>query len=158
MSNFDDFADLNAAIADQLQLKADAAAAKAARERVKRGGASGFGLQPDDLARIAAWEAAQEWKAVAAVALFEVESCLRCETESERFVQFMRLDHHRALRDSARVVRDDFPNPELPKRVYRQRRIVPMCPDCAESSGWLFDNVQEVDWADASPAALKGAN
>lgn len=149
MSNFDDFADLNAAIAEQVKLKADAAAAKAARDRVKRGGPARHGLLPDDLARIAAWEAQHEWRAEANIALFERESCESCGTEGERFVQLMRLEAHRHLRDSHRIIRADKADAALPNRVYVQSRLVPMCPDCAESKGWLLANAHEVDWAEA---------
>lgn len=149
MSNFDDFADLNAAIADQIKLKADAAATKAARDRVKRGGPAGHGLQPDDLARIAEWEARHEWRAEANIALFERETCETCGTEGERFVQLMRLEAHRHLRDSHRIVRAVKADAALPNRVYVQTRLVPMCPDCAESKGWLLANAHEVDWAEA---------
>lgn len=152
MSDFDDFADLNAAIADQIKLKADGAAAKAARERVKRGGPSRFGLLPDDLARIADWEARHEWRAEANIALFERETCTTCETVSERFVQLMRLEAHRHLRDSTRVVRADSANAALPNRVYVQSRLVPICPDCAEAKGWLISEAQEVDWCGSAPA------
>lgn len=155
MSNFDDFADLNAAIADQIKLKADGAAAKAARERVKRGGPSRFGLLPDDLARIADWEARHEWRAEANIALFERETCTTCETVSERFVQLMRLEAHRHLRDSTRVVRADSANAALPNRVYVQSRLVPICPDCAEAKGWLISEAQEVDWCGSAPAQAR---
>lgn len=146
MANFDDFADLNAAIADQIKLKADAAAAKIARDRVKRGGPAAAGLLAEDLARIADWEARHEWKAEANIALFERETCTTCETVSERFVQFMRLEAHRHLRDSHRIVRAANADAGLPNRVYVQPRLVAMCPDCAEAKGWLLANAHEVDW------------
>ena len=148
MTDFDDFADLNAAIADQIKLKADAAATKAARDRIKRGGPAKHGLLPDDLARIAEWEARHEWRAEANIALFERETCESCETVSERFVQLMRLEAHRHLRDSHRIVRTAKSDASLPNRVYVQSRMVPMCPDCAESKGWLLANAHEVDWAE----------
>lgn len=147
MSNFDDFADLNAAIADQLKFKADAAAAKAARDRQKRGGPLAGAALAEDRDRIAEWEARHEWRAEANIALFERETCTTCETISERFVQFMRLESHRQLRDSQRIIRVDQANAALPNRVYTQSRLVPMCPDCAEAKGWQLHDAQEVEWA-----------
>jgi hypothetical protein len=152
MSNFDDFADLNAAIADQIKLKADAAAAKAARDRQKRGGPVASATLAEDQARIAEWEARHEWRAEANIALFERETCTTCETVSERFVQFMRLEAHRHLRDSHRIVRADKADAALSNRVYVQPRLVPMCPDCAEAKGWLLANAHEVDWASETSA------
>ena len=145
MTNFDDFADLNAAIAQQLQVKADGAATKTARERLKRGGLSSQELLADQ-ARIAEWERKHEWRASTNVVLFERETCETCQTTADRFVQFMQVQVHRHLRDSHRVVRVEAADAALPNRVYLQQRLVPMCPDCALPKGWLLDDAYEVDW------------
>lgn len=143
---FDDFADLNLAIAQQLKSKADNQAAKAAAQRLKR--PQGQAEAEADRKLIAKWEAEHLWLATSSIALFEVDECQVCQTESERFVQFMREDCLRHKPDTTRVLRTAEPTPDLPQRVLRQRRLSPMCPDCAEAAGWLLADAEEVDWLD----------
>lgn len=135
MSNLDDFADLNAAIAVQLETRSLAAEAKAAKARLQRTPPNSAEAAADR-ARIAEWEARHEWKATAVLAVFEREECTTCETTSERFVQFLREDLHRREAGARRLQAIPEPTERLPIRPAMQRRLVPMCPDCAPT---LFD-------------------
>ena len=133
--NLDDFADLNAAIAVQLETRSLAAEAKAAKTRLQRTPPNSAEAAADR-ARIAEWEARHEWKATAVLAVFEREECTTCETTSERFVQFLREDLHRREAGARRLQAVAEPSKGLPIRPAMQRRLVPMCPDCAPV---LFD-------------------
>ena len=135
MSNFDDFADLNAAIAVQLEARQSAAEARAAKARLSRLPANSAEAAADR-AKIAEWEAKHEWRATAVLAVFEREECTTCETTSERFVQFLREDLHRREAGARRLQAIPEPTAKLPIRPAIQRRLVPMCPDCAPV---LFD-------------------
>lgn len=133
--NLDDFADLNAAIAVQLETRSLAAEAKAAKARLQRTPPNSAEAAADR-ARIAEWEARHEWKATAVLAVFEREECTTCETTSERFVQFLREDLHRREAGARRLQAVAEPSKGLPIRPAMQRRLVQMCPDCAPV---LFD-------------------
>jgi hypothetical protein len=148
--SFDDFADLNAAIADQLKLKQTADAAKAAAKRLPRL-PTNSAQAAADRALVAEWEAQHLWQAHESIALFELEECLQCETVSERFVQYMQLDRARRNPETTRCFRVAEPAEGLPRKVLRQRKLSPICPDCAEASGWLLGEAEEVCWQDPAP-------
>lgn len=135
MSNFDDFADLNAAIAVQLEARQSTAEARAAKTRLSRLPANSAEAAADR-AKIAEWESKHEWKAVGMIAVFEHETCEACDTTGERFVQFLQEEHHRRERGARRLQAKPAPIAGLPLRAAIQRRLVPMCPDCAPV---LFD-------------------
>ena len=117
MSNFDDFADLNAAIAVQLESRQAAAEARAAKARLSRLPANSVEAAADR-AKIAEWESKHEWKAVGMIAVFEHETCEACDTTGERFVQFLQEEHHRRERGARRLQAKPAPIPTVPPKNF----------------------------------------
>lgn len=147
MTDFDDFADLNAAIAQQLTAKAETKAAAEARARLRRTPPA----SPEaaaDRALIAGWEQRHEWRAEALFALFERETCECCGTVGERFVQWMVREAHRREAGASRtraIPAAEANGLRLPTSPRVQRRLAPMCPDCATTLlGFDLDNAPEL--------------
>jgi len=141
LTALDDFSDLNDLLADALSAQKEIADAKAAKDRQKRGGGSSQ-ERAADAERIARWEAAHEWRAVANVALFHRFSCA-CGAHSTVFEQLMVRQQHRHLRDSYRWQLTKTAHAELPNEVTIRKTSSPVCPKCAESKGWVFSNITE---------------
>lgn len=116
----------------------EATQAKAARDRVKRGGQSAA-ERAEDMARIAAWEAAHEWKAEANVALFHNFNC-KCGVRTSVFEGLFTRESHKVLSVSQRWRRVEASQANLPNEVAFRDIEKPMCTDCAESKGWATNN------------------
>jgi hypothetical protein len=143
----DDFADLNAAIAQQLQAKAQAAEIKAAKTRLQRT-PPGSAQAAEDMARIAEWSARVEWRPVSVAAVFERETCAHCGTVGERFTGWMLEERHRTMRDSRRLRRisaaqaNEPAYADLPRRTVVQEASADICPECAPELGFDLDNAE----------------
>lgn len=129
-------------LAESLTATREAAEAKAARERRKRGGQSATEAA-EDAERLRRWELAHEWRPVANVALFERHTCLTCGQHQTIFRQLMQRQQHRHLRDSQRWQQVEASLASLPNEVVVQTWETPMCPACAAQAGFSFDRVTE---------------
>lgn len=118
--------------------------AKAARERLKRGGLSAAD-QAADAERIRQWELANEWKVVANVAMFERYRCA-CGRQQTIFRQLMQRQQHRHLRDSMRYQRAETQKADLPNEIAVQKWEVPMCTHCSPAAGFDFNTQQVKEW------------
>lgn len=109
--------------------------AKAAKDRLKRGGLSAQERLEDE-ARIRAWEAAHEWKAEANVSLFIRYICA-CGSHREVFSGLMQREQHRHLTNHAkRWVAVPSAKADLPNEVLIKEQHMPLCYSCAEVKGW----------------------
>ena len=132
---------LDELLAESMATVKDQLEAKLARERLKRGGNTAA-QQAEDAERIRRWELANEWQAVANVALFERHRC-NCGRQQTIFRQLMQRQQHRYLRDSTRWQAVEAINAELPKEVVVQKWATPMCTECSPQSGFVFEHVTE---------------
>lgn len=138
-----DFDDLEALLGEAKAAERQAHEVKEARERVKRGGLTPA-QRAEDEARLREWEARNEWRDVANVALFERHRCA-CGRQQTIFRQLMRKQAHRHLRDSARYVQADAQLAALPQEILVQKWNTPMCTECSPCMGFDFKtmNVKE---------------
>jgi len=125
---------LDALLEESLETVREAKEAKAARERAKRGGQTAA-EQAEDAERIRRWELANEWKAVANVAVFDRHDC-SCGHVSLSFSQLMTRQQHRHLRDSQRWQATDKNLVDLPSETVYRERHVRMCTNCAPVHGF----------------------
>lgn len=129
---------LDALLEESMGAVREAKEAKAARERVKRGGQTAA-EQAEDAERIRRWELANEWKAVANVAVFGRHVC-SCGHVSLSFSQLMVRQQHRHLRDSQRWQASTKNSAGLPSETVIRERAVLMCGDCAPVHGFNMQN------------------
>lgn len=132
---------LDELLAESLAATREAADAKIARERIKRGGGSAK-ERAEDEARIQRWELAHEWKPVANVALFERHECA-CGRHQTIFRQLMIRQQHRHLHMSQRWQQTTASIADLPSEVVVQKWASPICVQCAPRAGFTFNNVTE---------------
>jgi hypothetical protein len=129
-------------LAESIAAVADAGAAKAAKDRVKRGGQSQAERQ-EDLERIAAWEAAYEWEAQANVALFHWYTCTTCDAGTTNgyglFQGLFIREQHKSLQDAKRWRRVEASKAMLPNETAIRFHEVPMCTECCTGNGWDLD-------------------
>lgn len=116
--------------------------AKAARDRIKRGGQSAAQIA-EDAERIRLWELAHSWTAVANVALFERHECMGCGKHQTIFRQLMSHEVHRTMKATERWVAVEAAKADLPNEVAVQKWEAPMCPACSPKMGYVFRNVKE---------------
>jgi len=133
---------LDALLEESMETVREAKEAKAARERAKRGGQTAA-EQAEDTERIRRWELANEWKAVANVAVFDRAIC-SCGARSSVFSQLMVRQQHRHLRDSQRWQASTKNLVDLPSETVFRERAVRMCAACAPVHG--FDLVTATIW------------
>jgi hypothetical protein len=126
--------DLDALMAESLAQASVATQAKAARERLKRGGQSAQEAA-EDAARILAWENAHEWGPEANAVLFHNYSC-ECGTETGVFQGLFLREKHKQNRDSFRWRRVEMALARLPNESAVRMCKVPMCPGCSVGKGW----------------------
>lgn len=133
--------DLDDLLAEAMQQRATGEAVKAARARAK----SGYGNTPEDLERIRRWELANEWRAVASVALFHRFTCA-CRKHSTVFEGMMTEEVGRHNPKNKRWVAVTEPAPaHLPKRTAIRITPVAMCPVCLPAHG--FNLADGLEWS-----------
>lgn len=128
------FDELDSLLSESLASVRESAAAKAAKERMKRGGLSAA-EQAADAERIRRWELAHEWRPEANAALFERLTC-RCGSHSTIFKQLLQRQVHRHLRSSQRWQAVAASRADLPNEVIFKEVKTAMCPACASAAGF----------------------
>lgn len=126
--------DLDDLLAESMESVQGEKLAKAAKERIKRGGQSAV-ERAEDAARIAAWEAAHEWLANAAVAMFTDLRC-QCGASTRQFTGLFTREVHRHLKVSQRWRRVEAIAAHLVQETAIRIENVPMCGACAFDKGW----------------------
>lgn len=137
-SQDDGFGDLDSLLQESVALQNEAALAKAAKARLRKGGQSRQEML-EDQARIAAWEAAHEWSPVANVAHFEQQLC-KCGSHNLVFRGLLMRETHRHMRDSQRWRAITLPQAGLPKETVIRNEPVEMCELCLADHGYDIDN------------------
>lgn len=135
---------LEALLAESMAGAKEAAAAKAARERLKRGGQSAKDKAEDE-ERIRRWELANEWRTVANVALFERHRCA-CGRQQTIFRQLMERQENRHLRGSHRWQKVKATRPDLPCEIAVQKWETPFCTHCSGDAGFDFQTCRVTEW------------
>jgi hypothetical protein len=128
--------DLDDLLKESVTARNDNIAAKAAKDRLKRGGQS-TRERLEDLQRLAAWEAAHEWEAKANVAHFGVQVCA-CGATHSLFFGLMERQTHRHLRTTQRWVKVDTTKAALPNEVVYRTSKAAMCQLCCTEKGWSW--------------------
>jgi hypothetical protein len=137
-------ADLDALLAESVKQRNEAQVAKAAKDRLRKGGQSAR-ERAEDQARLQAWEAAHEWVARANVAYFERAVCA-CGQEASLFIGLMQRREHRHLKATMDWILVQAATANLPNEVARRTRHVNVCMACAPQKGWQLAGV--VEWED----------
>lgn len=135
--------DLDDLLAEAMQQRRVGDAVKAARARAK----AGYGNTPEDLERIRRWEAANEWRSVADVALFHRFKCA-CGKHSTVFEGMMVEQIGRRNPELHRwtaVAEGTQQSDDLPKRTAIRISKVPMCPVCLPEKG--FSLADGLEWS-----------
>ena len=144
IDNDDSF--LDDLLAESVQAADDLKKLKDARRNAK------LGRSPDtpqeELRRI---EAMHEWKAVADVAMFQIQHCACCDNYLASFTGIFQRQSHRHNRNTFRwLASTSSHNRGLPKEVKTQEIDVPFCNFClaengypAEQLGIVFDEEPE---------------
>jgi hypothetical protein len=136
---------LEALLAESLKSRDDKLAAKAARDRIKRGGLNST-EKIETEALIREWELRHEWEVVANVALFERQEC-HCGVNRTVFVTLLSRQVHRHMKDKPqRWTRTDKALTALPNEVKVRVKAVEICDVCAEGKGWNLQ--QATEWRD----------
>lgn len=130
----DPFAELDGLIADGMRERSEAAAAKAARERMKRGGLSAV-ERAEDAARIRAWETKYEYTPEANVALFTQYECA-CGSRKTVFTALLERQRHKVMQTTRRWLPAEAAKADLPNETALTRKAIPVCWDCAPAKGW----------------------
>lgn len=140
--NATDFADplddLDALLEESMGTVKQEAAARAARERLKRGGQSAA-ERLEDAARIREWEDRNEWRTVANAAVFVQYECA-CGSLHSVFGGLFAEQDHRHLRQAKRWAAIAQAKADLPNHTFIRAVATPVCYDCAGEKGWSFGN------------------
>ena len=136
--------DLEALMSESLAQAQETAEAKAARERVRRGGQSPKEKAEDD-ARLRAWELRHEWEPAANVAVIEYRTCA-CGAHAAIFSQLMQRQVHRTMRASSRWQTVTSRSPSLPNEVIRKQVAVPLCLECLPKAGFDPAATPAAEW------------
>lgn len=153
----DDFADLDAEIAQAMEAKAERAALAAKRKRLEILARRGT---PDAeiehrllLAVIRKVEDGMVWRTEDAVVLFHTQTCLTCGSRHRLFMGWMTGQAHITDRTAHRLLKGRPPQP-LPIRIV-EHDLGPaeMCSDCAESCLIIEKAIENAK--DARPCELR---
>jgi len=136
------FGDLDSLLEESVALQNEAALAKAAKARLKRGGQSRQEML-EDQARIAAWEAAHEWVAQANVAYFEQQLC-KCGSHNLVFRSLLIRETHRHMQSAQRWRAVTLEQKGLPKETVLRDEPVGMCELCVSEHGYNIN--QAMAW------------
>jgi len=144
--------ELDSLLNESLSIVRDIAEAKAARERVKRGGQSAED-KAADAARIASWEAQHVWKPEANVARFVEQECRSCGDCQYIFTGLLQRQSHRHIKTdgSQRWVQADKQIVALPNEVMLAHTDVPFCIECSDVAGFMlktarWESGEKVEW------------
>jgi len=86
---------------------------------------------------IARWEAERLWTPQADSALFQLQTCLTCGSESTQFLGIFQRQSNRNMRaDRWAKVDGEHENTGLPKEVKYENSYVRLCHTCAPLSGY----------------------
>lgn len=129
--------DLDALLKESVATRNETVAAKAAKERLRKGGQSAR-ERAEDQARLTAWEAAHEWVNRANVAYFERTVC-QCGAVTQLFIGLMQRREHRHLRATMDWKAAATSLAGLPNEVAHRTRQVGMCAECASVKGWATE-------------------
>lgn len=133
----EDFSDLDALLSEAKAERQEKTLQREVRARQAR-----QQLTPEDLLRLAAWEAAQ-WTRVANVALFETQIC-ECGFEHNLFTGLFAEETHKSLHNGERRwVPAESALKDLPNIVRKRIKFVAMCDICALEKGWDTNVYQE---------------
>lgn len=135
----DDLPDLVDLLSESVEQAKEARAVKEAAERRKRGGA----LSEEDLARLREWEARHEWRDIGNTALFCKYHCNGCGRNQTIFMQLLRHQEHRHMKETFRWTATTEAKTDLPNEVAVQKFVVGMCTNCCVHAGFEFKNVRE---------------
>lgn len=113
------------------------AAYKASRDRLKKGGSNQF--LAEDIARIAHWEAENEWSPEATVAVFERTMCECCKSTTRAFQGVLQRQVSKINRYSRRWTTVQTHDPKLPRVVGYRTRKVDWCAECITEAGFSVD-------------------
>lgn len=142
--------DLDALLAESVQLRDAEREMKAARERLKRRYTSGSGRTAqeiaEDEARVRAWEAANLWDNVAGIAQWEKHRCVNCGRGQTIFRQLMLKQRHRETPNTWRWQSVDEIPEGLPQENLVQKWETGMCTHCAGEFGFDFKEVPVGEW------------
>lgn len=135
------FDELEELLGEAMDAQREIARVKELRKRAK----GGFGLSPEDEARIRAWELAREWTAVANCAIFKRYECA-CGYHSTVFEGLMLEQKHRHDTHANRWTTQECPQDGLPNHTAIRTKQIPMCQRCAADNG--FSLVTDLHWKD----------
>lgn len=120
---------------ESVGLTRDEAAAKASRDRLKRGGQSAREAK-EDAERLALWEQRHEWMQVASVAMFDHFDCACGEHRSVFNGLFIREDRKTGTGVRWRRVSGLDEGKGLQREVAAREHHTSMCAACATEQGW----------------------
>lgn len=87
-------------------------------------------------ARVTEWEMKREWDAVAAVVIFETQSCANCNSEHSHYVGLFQRQLSRTNRNTRWVKATNMMNIGLPKEIKYQIAVSDLCIECVSTFGW----------------------
>lgn len=138
-----DLPSLEDLLSESILVSRETSAAKAAKARLAKGNGD-LATREADAARVAAWQAAHEWEAVANVALFHQYQCA-CGKTSTILEGLYRRETHRHLKHGAqRHIACESAKADLPNEAAIRLTEVPTCGECMISKGW--DLADAVEW------------
>lgn len=139
LSSGTDFADLDALLAESVQIKRDQLAVKEARRTLSGPNASGMSPAERDSLKhtVLSWELQREWLPVAAVAAFDVQECKHCGSSSYHFNGIFQRQRHRTSKVDRWLRADDAMNHGLPREPKYYPEEVPLCSNCAPFAGYV---------------------
>jgi hypothetical protein len=122
----------------------DKAEAKAARQRLVKGGLSDRERE-EDLARLREWESRNLYKPVANVACFIESSCTKCGDYTYLFTGLMERQVHRHVATTQRWLKTDIIKTDLDNEVMVREQTTPFCVECMADVGFTFNNAYTED-------------
>lgn len=140
-----DFSDLDDLLAESMQTARESAEVRAAQARQRLGKQSKV-EQAADAARIAAWQARNDWASVAQVAMFETVVCKHCDSATTIFTGLFVKQQGRNNPSNTRWMppSHDLPLAGLPKRTAIREREVAWCSTCIGEQGFNFDEPESL--------------
>lgn len=129
--------DLDALLAESLQIKNELALQKKKPQRIPKQMVSPEVKRAID-AKVLEWENRREWAPEAAVAFFDAQRCTFCNSLTSVFKGILQRQSHRQTKVDRWVRVDAGMNNLLPKETKVMQELTDICSQCAVAHGFDF--------------------
>ncbi len=132
-----EFGDLDDLLSSAISFRDESAAAKKAKEALKRGGQTAE-LKAETEQKIREWDSKHVWLPKLNVGIWEKQICSNCSSLIMAYSHVMQAQEHRTSSAERLIAVEDW-DEKLPNSIAFQEVSVPVCLSCCEEFGIQSD-------------------